>query len=622
MADEPHGSNGQGRQPDVHYAPTQAWQGPSTPPPPPPPPSASGQQPPPPPPPAGQPGPPPAAPPQQPGVHYAPTQAWQGPATPPQPGPAAPPPPPPAAPQAPGGYGYPQQPQPPSGYGYPQPAPPPAYGQPGPQPGPQGWGTGYPQQPGYPMPPTPGGGGGRKNGLIIGIIGGAVAIAVAAAGIVWATSGGDDKQAGKKGGTTGGQSQTGGTNGGGGEKPTLTAGSFDLGSDRTVLWKVDAKKANGDDSLATAIGHWFAGGNFVFGDETGITAYDLKTGQEKWTAQAPENGAKPCAMSEEVGDDGKAAVLYRPAKAESYAPCTLLAVLDTATGKKVWSHNLRPGAESGRGDSVSVDAKNNRVFAITAEMVFSYSLDTGKKNWDAGGDEDCDLSGRTAPTAIVVEQTCFDEDKTVIHSLNLDDGRKSLWTADAPGDYSTDVAVLSASPAVTLINEGSAAARGYVNGYSDNGTPNPKIKMAQSFGNLPEADGLFDTAPRYRFSGTTMIATVGKGSTGRNTTVAAFDLTTGQEKWHKQVGDAENAAQVLGFEGDSLVAARGGGYSGEGKLLGIALSDGTVTEGGDLPKNTVGTLEYNELVHHENLLVLSQRFASTYQPRIIGLMPE
>jgi PQQ-like domain len=646
MADQPQGSNGPNQQADPHYAPTQAWHGPGTPPPPPPPPPGQrAQQPGPPPPPPGQRGPqaqgqpghgqPPTADP-----HYAPTQAWQGPGTPPPPpaqqgqppsadphyaptqawqGPGTPPPPgqtPPPPPQP--GYGYPQpqsQPPagPPQGYGYPQqPGP---YGQP-----PQGYG--FPQQPGYGQPPgypqpAPGVRGPNRGGIIFAIIGGVVALALVIWGAVYFTSDGGGSN------SSGGTGSGGQTGGGGGTKHTgnayaLSSQKFQISPDRTLLWK-DAPDPGNSDTVSL-IGSWFYKSTAFVGDQGTIDAYDLTNGHKLFTVQPPEADAKPCYMSDTVTDEGLAAVLYRKPGLANSLPCTLLTVIDVKTGKVQWYKDVKPDAKDGNDGSISIDATHGRVYAITSQMAFGYSLSSHKKLWQAGGKEYCDMAGRTSPTAIVVEQDCFDLDKVYLYALNPATG-KGEWRYPAEGDSQTRVSILSADPAVASINPGSAAARGYVVKMSDSGTPGAKVSMSQSFGNLPDASIKFGTGPDYLFNGDTMVTTTDGGSPGKTTTVAAFDLTTGKPTWNQQLGTSEKSVQVIGFDGQNVLVAQEGGYTEQGQLISVSAT-GTPTRGGKFPDGTVEALDYNLMVARGDAIILMSSFSSGSTPRISAFGPK
>lgn len=644
MADEPADS-GQNDRPDVHQAPTQAWQGPGTPPPPPPTPGGHPPQapqppaaprsdphyaptqawqgpgtPPPPPGPQGGPQPPSAPqPPQAPQAdpHAAPTQAWQGPASPPPPpGPAQPPPPqqgnygyPQAFPQQPGPYGQaPQQ----GDYGYPQ-GMPGNYGYPQGQPGPYGQQPGYPQQPGFPqqpghpMPPAPPGRSGGRNGLVIGIVAGAVAVLLIAGGVIVAASGDDKPGDGKK------KQRT--------DPVELASGTFRFEPDRSVLWKVETPTA-APTAASTLIGQWTGAKNLVVGDQSALTGYDITTGKELWKAEAPVSGAAPCAMSPELTADGLGGVLFRKAGARNTsAPCTLLTVIDTATGKVKWYEDVRPGADEGRDHSIAVDEKNNRVFALTANMAFSHALDSGKKNWDAGGAKYCNLTGKVAATAVVVAQTCFDTNKTVVASLDLADGHnKSRWKYTVPGDSSAKARILSADPAVASINPGSAAARGNIVMFDSAGRPGPGVSMSQPFGKLPE-NTIFDTSVPYRFDGTTMVTTVGSSS-AKPRTVAAFDLTTGKEKWHQDVSAQGKAVQVVGIEGGNVIAAESGDYSDvRGQLVRLQLTTGTATRGGRFPVDTAKSLDRNPVLLKGDIVFVVANYASKYTPRVTAFGP-
>src|SRR5262249_32174877 len=154
-----------------------------------------------------------------------------------------------------------------------------------------------------------------------------------------------------------------------------------------------------------------------------------------------------------------------------------------------------------RDSSVAVDEKNKRVYAIASDRAFSYSLATGQKNWEAGGAKYCNLTGQAAPTAIIVEQECFDTDKAVIVSLDLDNGHdKSRGKYNVPGSSSPRVHVLSADPAVAMINPGSASARGNVIGFDGTGKPGAQIPVSQPSGKLAEYSAAYDNIPSYLFN--------------------------------------------------------------------------------------------------------------------------
>ncbi|KRV49329.1 hypothetical protein AQ490_03835 [Wenjunlia vitaminophila] len=468
--------------------------------------------------------------------------------------------------------------------------------------------------------------------MVLGVVGGVVALALAIGAVVVLTGDDGKDDEAKTGGTTSGQNggpstddpEKKGNENEGKDGLALSTSTFQLEPDRTTLWKAKTAADTSPSSSTGLVGNWLSGNNFILGDEQSITAYDLKTGEKAWDVEAPESNAVPCYMSDEITSDGKAAVLFRKASAESFHPCTLLTIIDTKTGRPVWFKDVKPGAEDGDYGDVAIDEKNNRVFAITAEMVFSYSLDAGKKNWDAGGKEYCNITGEATPTAVLVEQTCFDSDKTVIHSLDLNNGRKSLWTYSAPGDSQTKVSILSAAPAVALVNEGSAAARGNIVAFDAKGKPGRQIPMAQAFGNLPDRTSVLGRLPRYYFTGTTMVTAVGKGSSGKSATVAAFDLTTGAEKWHQDIGTAEKGAQILAVNDTSVVAAKEGGYDTSGKLVSIALDSGKQTEGGSFPSGSsvMTSLDFNQLVLKGDLIFGVEAYASSYNPRVVAFGPK
>ena len=452
------------------------------------------------------------------------------------------------------------------------------------------------------MPPAPARSGGNK-GVIAGIIAGVLAIALVVITIGFVVSE-DDSSGGKP----------------SSDPLQLASGTFQFKPDRSVLWKVETPSASPSDR-SNLIGQWVNAKNVVVGDESSLTGYDLKNGNRLWTAHMPGAGGLPCAMSETVTSTGLGAVLYRESASRSIDPCTLLAIVDTNTGTIKWSKDLRPAAREGRDHSVAVDEKNKRVYAIAANMVFAYDLNTGRKIWEAGGAEYCNLSGKAAPTAIVVEQTCFDTNKAIIHSLDLADGRnKSRWEYPVPGDSSAKANVISADPAVVAINPGSASARGNIVMFDKSGKPGGKVGMSQPFGKMPE-NTIFDSFSRYAFKDSTMVAAVTKGSTAMPTVVAAFDMKTGNLKWHQEVGTKQQPIQVVGFQGNSVLVAQSGGYTGQGRLMQLDLESGAQTHGGKFPAETTPSLDRDRMVVRGNLIVVVTQYASQYRPRVTAFGP-
>lgn len=89
---------------------------------------------------------------------------------------------------------------------------------------------------------------------------------------------------------------------------------------------------------------WVAGDVVVGISTEGVTGYNAATGTPAWNLTAPEGADKPCAASPTVNGAGIGAVLFGPSGGRGgEEACSVLAVVDTASGKLLWSQDLTTG---------------------------------------------------------------------------------------------------------------------------------------------------------------------------------------------------------------------------------------------------------------------------------------
>lgn len=89
---------------------------------------------------------------------------------------------------------------------------------------------------------------------------------------------------------------------------------------------------------------WVAGDVVVSITTSGVTGHDAATGDVAWELAAPEGAGAPCAASPTVNGDGVGAVLFAPAGAQAGGDaCSVLGVVDTASGELLWSEDLTAG---------------------------------------------------------------------------------------------------------------------------------------------------------------------------------------------------------------------------------------------------------------------------------------
>ncbi|MDF3293806.1 outer membrane protein assembly factor BamB family protein [Streptomyces silvisoli] len=555
MSQPPDGTGGSGapeRAP--HEMPTQLA-GAAVPPPPagqppqvpPPPPAAPGQPVPPPPPPVQSqvPPPPPAAPGQPP--QAPPIAGGQ-----PQYGYPAP------------GYGYPQQPpsqggpnpyQQPSPYGYQQS---PYAQQPPTQPMPQqGWGGnpyGQPQQP--PFPAQPGGGsggrlsGGRLAALIAGIV---AAVLVVGGGAYLLTSGGSKPKSAAKGGGSGNS---------GDNAPHNSAGK--------VAWTVPAPNVTKQQNIAPTPGMWFSGGDVVKQTPTGVTAYDLGSGQQQWTVPSPEGDT--CDAATDIVND-KIAVQYG-------THCENVMVVDASTGKLAWNKPL--GFTSSLLMYTDM-AMSGDVLAVEAEeQTVSFQVSTGKPLWHSDNGSDAHDKGFAGGSQMVEVYYNGDNQENNNHVSLIDPmSGKPKWTWDAPAGTEV-VSVISVNPVVVGIGAGDMTMTDVWD--VDGGRLGGKISLGKSGSDQGKyaircpADKM-TPCNNVAVSGNTLYMATsqhsGSGSVSSTNEIAAFDLSNGSGKWLSKSADAP--MQLVSVDGNSVIAYQMSGFENAGKVLKADTSSGALS---------------------------------------------
>ncbi|WP_275124585.1 PQQ-binding-like beta-propeller repeat protein [Streptomyces sp. ICBB 8177] len=547
------------------------------------------------------PGQPPAA------RHEMPTQLAHGnppPSAAPQ-GPPPPPPPPGGAPQSPfgppaqapqPGYGYPQQaPQP--GYGYPQ-QPPGApnpyeqsggYGQPAPygqnpyaaqQPGygyPQqpatqpmqqgGWGGGgqspygygYPQQP---QPPQPGGGkrlsGGRLYGLIAAIVAGVLVIGGGAYAL---TSGGGSKPHPDV--SASGTTQD--------DKPHNSEGK--------VAWTVAAPEVSKAQLVAPTAGQWFDGGDVIKQSTTAVTAYDLTSGQQRWSVPSPEGDT--CASASDLVSH-RIAVQYG-------TDCENVMVIDTSAGKMTWHKPLTSSSgsagESGKYEFMYTDmAISGDTLAVTWDSnTVSFQVSTAKPLWHSNAGDNCSDAGFAGGARMVEVYKCgLDSDPPFHVSLINPATGKPTWTWDAPAGTSV-TNVISVNPVVVGISAGNDLITDVWD--VDGGRLQGKISLGKggdgqskyaiqcpSNNMTPCRNVAVDGTTLYMATG---VQSSGSAAGGETNQVAAFDLTTGNPKWLSK--NSGTPLDVVGTQGHAVVAYQEVAYEHGGAIVTLDPSTGAIS---------------------------------------------
>ncbi|MFE0892241.1 PQQ-binding-like beta-propeller repeat protein [Streptomyces rochei] len=569
----------------------------------------------------------------QPGYGYPQTPP-AAPQTPPQAPPAAPP----SGPTPQPGYGYPQTPpqQPQPGYGYPgQPGQPgayghptPAYGQPGPgQPGQPGqYGYGY-QPPTVPMQPQAGGsgGGGKINAQLAIIVSAVVAIALIIGGGVWyANSSGDGDgkdDTASSGGTDGGTDQKGGSGGkssGGEEKVPSDPAS-------KVLFQVPMPAVSKDDSTIVVSGSWLTDKVYAKSGIAEVVGYDRDKGTKSWTIDLP---GPVCEASHRVTEDGKTAIIHKPAMPTKAEPqsCTEVAVLDLAAGKTAWSKSVESG---GRPMSLNnVTLSGGTVAAGSTSGGIAWDIATGDELWSPKPTDTCYDAGYGGGEKLVAVRKCgtYDARQLNIQTIDPKSGKVISEYKMAKGiEYA---AVVSTEPLVVAADVGDSAGDG--SGISDffsidnktgkllNRISAPGDEFGASCESITEIENCRGLAVgNNRLYIATEEHEGGGESYSRTNEVVAFDLTTG-----KQTGERADAGDgytitPLRMDGGNVIAYKRPPYDKGGQVVSIdggtfkqtTLMENPATEAVRDVESRMSP-DYSEIRYSQGHLYMSQVFAS------------
>lgn len=367
---------------------------------------------------------------------------------------------------------------------------------------------------------------------------------------------------------------------GGGSAAASSGGEpgFAVAHDRAWVAQPAATGSSaGDDTL---IGSWLLADAVVRADGSGVHAYDRAGGKPAWSVEPPAAGAVPCGLSAGVNQAGLGAVLFRP-QADPKSPCTLVAAVDTKTGKTAWTKTLSDakGAYSAR-----VGVTEDKVVAVGDDRALAWESADGKDVWQyTGQGKFCTLSGGVSGKTVLVASSCADStpaDQAV--ALNTADGKVSWWRG--LNNQPKTVTVLSAEPSVVLTT-GEKPETDRVFAWGAGGDPAAEIPVAVDGGRLDVAHGTFSATPGVYFEGRTMVTTLAPPNGGGPVAAVGYDLDTGKRRW-KVPSAAKGAVRAVGIDGGSLVLAADERRDQPARLSRFPLAGGQEAVGGNFPAGT------------------------------------
>ncbi|MFG3229999.1 PQQ-binding-like beta-propeller repeat protein [Kitasatospora sp. NPDC048194] len=338
-----------------------------------------------------------------------------------------------------------------------------------------------------------------------------------------------------------------------------------------------APQGGGDDTL---VGSWLLADAVVRADGTGVHAYDRTAGKPTWSVEPPAAGAVPCGLSAGVNPAGLGAALFR-LQADPKSPCTLVAAVDTKTGRTAWTKTLSDTKDA---YAAQIGVTEDKVIAVGDDRAVAWDSTDGKDVWQyTGQGKFCTLSGGVSNKTVLVASSCADStpaDQAV--ALNTADGKVSWWRG--LNNQPKTVSVLSAEPAVVLTT-GARPEDDRVFAWGGTGDPAAEIPVVTDGGRLDVAHGTFSATPNVFFDGRTMVATLTPANGGGPVSAVGYDLDTGKQRWKAQTA-AKGTVRAVGIDGGSLVLAADERRDQSARLGRFPLAGGQEAVGGNFPPGT------------------------------------
>ncbi|WP_030242215.1 PQQ-binding-like beta-propeller repeat protein [Streptomyces sp. NRRL S-350] len=367
---------------------------------------------------------------------------------------------------------------------------------------------------------------------------------------------------------------------GGGSAAASSGGEPGFAVAHARAWSAQTAAAGqpaGDDTL---VGSWLLADAVVRADGSGVHAYDRSGGKPTWSVEPPAAGAVPCGLSAGVNQAGLGAVLFR-SQADPKAACTLVAAVDTKSGKTAWTKTVSDakGAYSAR-----IGVTEDKVIAIGDDRAVAWESADGKDVWQyTGQGRFCTLSGGVSGRTVLVASSCADStpaDQAV--ALNTADGKVSWWRG--LNNQPKTVTVLSAEPAAVLTT-GDKPENDRVFAWGAAGDPAVEIPVVTDGGRLDVSRGTFAATPEVFFEGRTMATTLTPANGGGPVAAVGYDLDTGKQRW-KVPTAAKGTVRAVGIDGGSLVLAADERRDQPARLSRFPLAGGREATGGNFPPGT------------------------------------
>ena len=278
---------------------------------------------------------------------------------------------------------------------------------------------------------------------------------------------------------------------------------------------------------------WHNGKEVIYGDSNGVRAFNADTGKKTWTVKAPKAAGEVCAMSEETSVDGVGAVVFDAGGDD----CSFLSLIDTETGRMLWSRNLK-----------GKRPEHDPLVVVNKEVVVAAMGDTyGGFAISGGGDKVFGVKARghlctnntaLSPQYLAISSDCSDAKPK--RQLSVQDLEYDSINWRIPGESRAVERTLSDRPLTLLMQSGGGPEpERSIQTYTDEGKPAHTFPLK---GELKDLD--FESHPTIVDEDEQVMISAYQNNGG----VAATDLKTGKLLWSKLGAFAFN-------EGDGKVTA-------------------------------------------------------------------
>ncbi|WP_171161828.1 PQQ-binding-like beta-propeller repeat protein [Streptomyces sp. I05A-00742] len=289
-------------------------------------------------------------------------------------------------------------------------------------------------------------------------------------------------------------------------------------------------------SSAETAGTWGVGSTLVRARADGLTAYNVRDGEERWTLAAPSRESV-CAMSSRTAGGTGLVAFARHEK-----PCTTAALVDLSTGRTVWRRALT-------GDDTGTAGTDGRIAladgtAVVSERGAVRGLDAadGRQRWIRRTQAGCRVVSLDAGArrAVLVERCGAARDSWRLVTLDARTGGR-IGVSALPVESDLDeLQVLSAEPAVLRFKERDRRGTDALLAFDDRGRGPVVVPASDRRRDLVlyDAYGRFAARPAGQavVADGIVVAIAREQGARRPRSVTAHSLADGRELWTKRYG--------------------------------------------------------------------------------------